>query len=521
MRKKIIAFWALCTAVVSLSAVEIPLTAKDFILGERTAGKVKYNVTFQKGVLTVIIPPTPNIGNATYGAILNIPSEKLVGMGVRFRGEVRYENVTSDAGGPFWGAKILASNNRQGVYNFFCTPVMRGTQKGWQPVSLECDFPKDQQSAHVVFGIQQGWGKLEFRDLVYETFPVAPVTKVKVPANFRQKYTDRVTQDIPRRGVMSPAWIRLTEQDIHDLAAWNVNLIRYQIVDGCPNVNDIGIYRKWFRDALDHLETLMPLLKKYDIKVIVDMHQVVGGRYGKAAGAAKADSSHFRAMHEAEYRKAFIEIWQETARRFKGNPQIYAFDLCNEPIQHGAVPYSFWELQYDAAKAIRAIDPEVPVMVESNHMANPVFFEMTPMPLANIIYSIHMYAPGEYTHQGVNDTSYTKQYYAKQFDYRNAGWDRARLAKSMKAVRDFQQKYGAKIQVGEFSVAIWAPGGASYLDELVSIFEEYKWDWTYHAFREWDGWSLEHEGTPNDIRKAAQDTDRKKVMLKYFQLNGK
>ena len=105
MRKKMIAFWALCTAVVSLSAVEIPLTAKDFILGERTAGKVKYNVTFQKGVLTVIIPPTPNIGNATYGAILNIPSEKLVGMGVRFRGEVRYENVTSDAGGPFWGRK--------------------------------------------------------------------------------------------------------------------------------------------------------------------------------------------------------------------------------------------------------------------------------------------------------------------------------------------------------------------------------------------------------------------------------
>ena len=69
MRKKMIAFWALCTAVVSLSAVEIPLTAKDFILGERTAGKVKYNVTFQKGVLTVIIPPTPNIGNATYGSV--------------------------------------------------------------------------------------------------------------------------------------------------------------------------------------------------------------------------------------------------------------------------------------------------------------------------------------------------------------------------------------------------------------------------------------------------------------------
>ena len=91
----------------------------------------------------------------------------------------------------------------------------------------------------------------------------------------------------------------------------------------------------------------------------------------------------------------------------------------------------------------------------------------------------------------------------------------------MEAVRKFQQKYGAKIQVGEFSVAIWAPGAANYLDELVSIFEEYKWDWTYHAFREWDGWSLEHEGTPDQIRKAVKDTDRKQVMLKYFGLNTK
>ena len=519
-KKTIIAFLALCTAVVSLSAVEIPLTAKDFILGERTAGKVKYNVTFNNGILTVMISPTPRISNGTYGATLNIPIEKLRGMGVRFRGEVRYENVTSDAGGPHWGAKILASNKRQGVYNFFVTKVMRGTQKEWQPISLECNFPEDQPAAHVVFGIQQGWGKLEFRDLVYETFPVAPITKVKVPANFKQKYTARVTEDVPRRGVMSPAWARLTEQDIHDLGAWNVNLIRYQIVDGCPDLNDIGIYKKWFNEALDHLDSLMPLLKKYDIKVIVDMHRVVGGRYGKAAGTANTDSSHFRAMHEAGYRNAFIKIWQETAKRFKGNQQIYAYDLCNEPIQHGDVPYSFWNLQYDAAKAIRAVDPEVPIMVESNHMANPVFFEMMPMPLANIIYSVHMYSPGEYTHQGVNDTSYTKQFYAKRFDYRAAGWNRERLAKSMEAVRQFQQKYNAKIQVGEFSVAIWAPGGASYLNELVSVFEEYKWDWTYHAFREWDGWSLEHEGTPNKML-PSKDNDRKQVMLKYFKLNKK
>ena len=128
--------------------------------------------------------------------------------------------------------------------------------------------------------------------------------------------------------------------------------------------------------------------------------------------------------------------------------------------------------------------------------------------------------PGEYTHQGVSDLSYVKTFYEKRFDYRDAGWNRARLAKSMEAVRKFEQKYGAKIQVGEFSVAIWAPGGASYLDELVSIFEEYKWDWTYHAFREWDGWSLEHEGTPTNMERTGK-SDRLDVMLNYFKQNKK
>ena len=515
LKKMLLLFFAAMLAPLASSA-EIRLTAKDFRLGEFNEQGVKYKVSFAKGILTVEIDKSSTLGNGTFGAILTAPAQKMIGMGVRFRGEVRYTDIGSDASGPFWGGKIMATNFRQGQYNFFVSPVLRGTKTEWQPISLECDFPADQQSAHIVFGMQQAYGKIEFRNLVYEAFPIAPITNVKLPANFKCQYTKRVTENSARRGVMSPAWARLTEQDIHDLAKWNVNLIRYQVVDGCPNVRDIAVFKKWFYSALDHIEKLMPLLEKYDIQVIIDMHGVVGGRCGKSS---KFDPSHFMAMEDTKYRNAFIEIWKETAKRFKGNKQIYAYDLCNEPIQHGKAKHSFWDLQYDAAKAIRTIDPEVPIMVESNHMANPIFFEMQPMPLKNIIYSIHMYAPGDYTHQGVNDTSYTKQFYAKKYDYRNAGWDRARLAKAMEAVRKFQSKYGAKIQVGEFSVAIWAPGGAAYLNDLVSIFEEYKWDWTYHAFREWDGWSLEHEGRPDAMWKAKQPTDRLKVMLKYWEKN--
>lgn len=120
MKRLMIVFFALCAFVVALSAAEIPLTAKDFVLGNRTAGSVKYQVSFDDGVLTVMISPSPKIGNATLGAVLNIPVQKMRGMGVRFRGEVRYENIASDAGGPYWGRKDSCEQFPAGRLQLFC-----------------------------------------------------------------------------------------------------------------------------------------------------------------------------------------------------------------------------------------------------------------------------------------------------------------------------------------------------------------------------------------------------------------
>lgn len=44
-------------------------------------------------------------------------------------------------------------------------------------------------------------------------------------------------------------------------------------------------------------------------------------------------------------------------------------------------------------------------------------------------------------------------------------------------------------------------GADRYLADVIDLFEEYGWDWSYHAFREWAGWSVEHtwtdpKGTP-------------------------
>lgn len=65
----------------------------------------------------------------------------------------------------------------------------------------------------------------------------------------------------------------------------------------------------------------------------------------------------------------------------------------------------------------------------------------------------------------------------------------------------------------------WPPGAAQYLEDCISVFEEYGWDWTYHSFREWQGWSLECEGEDQNSFRPSPDNDRKRVLLKALEKN--
>ena len=88
---------------------------------------------------------------------------------------------------------------------------------------------------------------------------------------------------------------------------------------------------------------------------------------------------------------------------------------------------------------------------------------------------------------------------------------------------EFQQAFNVHMYVGEFSAIRWAPGDSAYnyLRDVIELFEEYGWDWSYHAFREWDGWSVEHGSDPESHQPASEPTDRQELLLKYFARNKK
>jgi len=102
-------------------------------------------------------------------------------------------------------------------------------------------------------------------------------------------------------------------------------------------------------------------------------------------------------------------------------------------------------------------------------------------------------------------------------------WDKAALEAALKPVVEFQQKNNVHIYLGEFSAIRWAPDGSAcrYLKDLIDIFESRGWDWTYHAFREWQGWSAEHGPDKADTKPAAQQTDREKLLREWYVKNQK
>ena len=361
--------------------------------------------------------------------------------------------------------------------------------------------------ATLTLGLQSSSGKVVF-DLSTLRIVQSADLFPRVNDDYRVAYPARVSDLPPLRGVMLPG-SDCKEDDFRTLQAWGATLARYQMIRGWGQDNtnqDLDDYDRWLDGRLDHLERdVLPWAKKYGLRLVVDLHVPPGGR----------QDGEMNMFHDAKWANHFVACWQRIARRFKGRPEIYGFDLINEPQQTQRAPegLDYWNVQRRAAEAVRAIDPDTPIVLESNGWdCAPAYAYLSPLAMDNVIYQVHMYQPFEFTHQGVHAQNgvYTKTKYPDPA----RGWNRDFLKRHLAPVLAFQKKHNARIYVGEFSAITWAEGAENYLADCISIFEEYGWDWTYHAFREWPGWSVEHTAKGLRTFEPSADNPRKRALLK-------
>ena len=146
-------------------------------------------------------------------------------------------------------------------------------------------------------------------------------------------------------------------------------------------------------DAFEKLDYFLALAQKYDLKVIIDMHGVVGGQSGfEHSGTRDIDF-----WTNETYIQSMCELWKNIANYYVNErpdlaSTILAYDLVNEPtnrneIGTGKLQWQVMDRLYDA---IREVDSHHVISIEgvwyTSSLPNPEKYGWE-----NVLYQYHFY----------------------------------------------------------------------------------------------------------------------------------
>ena len=143
----------------------------------------------------------------------------------------------------------------------------------------------------------------------------------------------------------------------------------------------------------EKLDWFLEMAQKYDLKVIIDMHGVMGGQSGfEHCGTRDIDF-----WDNEDYIDFMCKLWKRIAKHYVSErsdlaPTILAYDLVNEPTNRyeiGTGPKQ-WRVMNELYKAIREVDNEHVISIEGVWL-----FLSLPRPekyqWENVLYQYHFY----------------------------------------------------------------------------------------------------------------------------------
>lgn len=260
-------------------------------------------------------------------------------------------------------------------------------------------------------------------------------------------------------------------------------------------------------EGFKQMDKVIDWCRKYDLHLILDMHDCPGGQTGD-----NIDNGHgYPWLFESEAsQQLFCQIWQKIASRYKDEPIILGYELMNEPIAtmfsdslRAALNAKLEPLYKRATKAIREVDLNHIILLGGAQW-NGNFEPFSDWKFDNkIMYTCHRYG-GEPTKAAIQSI----------IDFR----DKTKLPMYMGEIGhntdQWQADFCATMKKANIGYTFW-PYKKIDGSCMMGIKKPADWDSTIVKFAEADRSSFDA------IRKARPDQEKGKKLLMEFVENSK
>ncbi|HET7010612.1 MAG TPA: cellulase family glycosylhydrolase [Anaerolineales bacterium] len=307
-------------------------------------------------------------------------------------------------------------------------------------------------------------------------------------------------------GYIGPPW---TQADFDGLADAGANYV---------NLSVPGIFTMLPPYALDeraqaHLDSLLEMAARADLFAVISFR----------TGPGRSDFTFYRdgagdwfdpelliesVWTDRAAQDAWVEMWRDTAERYRDNPVVAGYDLMVEPNSneivldvyepeefypdHAGELYDWNQLYPRLVAGIREVDDQTPILVSAPGYGSVRWLStLIPTDDPRTVYMVHQYAPqAAYTHQGLP----AENAYPSQLDVDGDGspetFDRAWLEDYLGPIADFRDRHNVPVAVNEYGVERWAPGAADFMADEIELFEQLGLNHSFWAwFPEWRPWS--------------------------------
>jgi endoglucanase len=305
-----------------------------------------------------------------------------------------------------------------------------------------------------------------------------------VEYTLRQTMTDLLDPEMSEFFFDSMEKYFFSKEDVLFIRECGANVVRIPI--NYRQLENDNLPFQYRESGFRKLENIVNLCGEHGLYVILDLHSVQG--WQNPDWHCDNPTRYGLFWQHPHFQDRFVSLWEEIARRFRGNPAVAGYNVMNEPVttsvysRFGFDEKPDWDLLNQVYRrvtgAIRAVDPDHIIILEGDLFSR--LFSGLGAPFDdNLMYSSHNYQPPCFG-PGIYPGEIGGKY-----------WDRAVMKEVFEKSEGtcFARERNVPLYIGEFGCVFNGipeeiPYRLKALEDQIGVFEEAGVHWTTWTYKD-------------------------------------